>query len=301
MITKWGWLWWWWGWWHHSSSESCQRWQPFTSLCLCPTGNSLRWWKIYYRVRDQWSVQCSGVDMGNGLDTWWVIVDESYRSDDEDHDDDNCDVDQFTIHIFVPLSWPNFVWLTHWRSTFEILRGGTILEIQIVDASGVEKPPTTPFMQLTPPPLSFSCFVRSKLILNNHWIKILSCRTLLKSRPSSLLFSPLHFQLVSREGWLEEFPRIASGAGNGEHQVGEMVSSTGYLPSTYYIPTATTSSMVLMKTVYNPMPKGYRPWRKKVAILATNKTAPILTECVDCKVSIFCVHLCIFVHLVLVS
>ena len=169
MITKWGWLWWWWwGWWHHSSSESCQRWQPFTSLCLCPTGNSLRWWKIYYRVRDLWSVQCSGVDMGNGLDTWWVIVDESYRSDDEDHDDDNCDVDQFTIHIFVPLSWPNFVWLTHWRSTFEILWGGAILEIQIVDASGVEKPPTTPFMQLTPPPLSLSCFVRSKLILNNH-------------------------------------------------------------------------------------------------------------------------------------
>ena len=156
MITKWWWLWWWWGgWWHHSSSESCQRWQPFTSLCLCPTGNSLRWWKIYYRVRDLWSVQCSGVDMGNGLDTWWVIVDESYRSDDEDHDDDNCDVDQFTIHIFVPLSWPNFVWLTHWRSTFEILRGGTILEIQIVDASGVEKPP--PPLSCSWHPLPFLC------------------------------------------------------------------------------------------------------------------------------------------------
>ena len=30
---------------HHSSSESCHRWQPFTSLCLCPTRNSLGQWR----------------------------------------------------------------------------------------------------------------------------------------------------------------------------------------------------------------------------------------------------------------
>ena len=108
------------------------------------------------------------------------------------------------------------------------------------------KAPHHPFHAADTPSPFFVLLCQIKIDFEQS-LEILSCRILLKSRP--LLFSPLHFQLVSREGWLEEFPRIASGGGNGEDQVGEMVSSTGYLPSTYYIHTATTSSMVLMKTV----------------------------------------------------
>ena len=81
-----------------------------------------------------------------------------------------------------------------------------------------------------------------------------------------------------------EFPRIAFGAGNGEHQVGEMGPVlTAYLPlhTTYFIPRATTTSMVFM-------PYGLD--REKVLCLYF-----------DCWVSVFCMHVSILVHILLVS
>ena len=151
--------------------------------------------------------------------------------------------------------------LTHPVAHLIFSEGGQFWKFRFIGASGVKRPgphrTTHPFHAADTLSPSLSCFVSSTLVLNQL---ILSCRILCKSFIAC--FTTTCSACFTRK---MEFPRIAFGAGNGEHQVGEMGPVlTAYLPlhTTYFIPRATTTSMVFMITMNNHMPNGYKLWKK---------------------------------------
>ena len=128
---------------------------------------------------------------------------------------------------------------THPLAHLIFFEGGQFWKFWFVGASRVKRPltaPPTPFMRPTPSPLLCPKFLLKHLIL--------SCKTLRKSFMAC--FTITFSACFQKKRWWQEFPRIAFGAGNGEHQVGGNGAHSLYVLHTLWA--ATTASMVSIKT-----------------------------------------------------